>query len=86
MPKKKPGPKTLAEMTGEPTEMVKIMVTETQKQHVSNQGMSLAAYLRKLIDTDMALKGVGVDPEEVNTDVLKGLEMIIQSLQSEVAR
>jgi hypothetical protein len=80
--KEKTGPKSLEEMTGEKTTMIKILVTEPQKEHVSNQGISVAAYIRRLIDIDMAMKDVGVDPEKMNVEVLRGLEIIMQSLQN----
>lgn len=47
----RPGPKTLAERTGEEIKTLKIMVTMSQYRFVMRHPMSASAFIRGLIDT-----------------------------------
>ena len=84
MSKAKPGPKSLKEVTGEETVMVSFMVTKSEKEFISSQDVPMAQFLRRLIDTEMALQRINVDPEKVDHSVLRGIEMILNSLRNEI--
>ena len=84
MTKARPGPKSLKELTGEETVMVSFMVTKSEKEFISSQDVPMAKFLRRLIDTEMTLQRINVDPEKVDHSVLRGIEMILNSLRKDV--
>ena len=85
MTQARPGPKSLQEKTGEETTMIKIMVTLPQKDYLSGQDVSTAEYIRSLVDVDMALNRIDVDPKNLDTEILEGLGLMMRSLKKKMA-
>ena len=80
----KPGPKSSKENTAEETLMISLMVTKSEKEFISSQDVTMAQFVRRLIDTEMTLQRINVDPEKVDYTVLRGIEMILSSLRKDV--
>lgn len=80
-PPKKRGPKSLEEKYGEKTTMLKVMVTQSQADYLKARSISIAAYMRKLIDNDRVIRERNFAGSKANLQALTGLEMIIDSLQ-----
>jgi hypothetical protein len=80
----RPGPKSKKDTNSEETVMISLMVTKREKDFISSQGMPMSQFVRNLIDTEMALRGIDINPEKVDTTVLKGMEMIMSSLRESI--